>query len=136
MLKTIAPEVLIDIDKITMVKYVEVTDQFDEKHVVIHFGQKWIELDPSFTLEEIRSAVNGGCYYRSQYLDQAGYVDICVVHDDISEYENTGNKNDKFRRCRRNRPLDFSWMFSPFSEPIQEPPEPKRRTLWDRLNGR
>lgn len=78
------------------------TEAFSEPHVVLDFERHSVELPPGYAYEEIREAVKGGCYYRSEYLDQAGHVDICVVHKETSNYELGGNSRDQFRKCTAN----------------------------------
>lgn len=101
-LTTIAPEILVDRREVRTVRTESNTDAFEPKHVILDFENHSLEIPPEFTFEEITEALHGGCYYRPKYLDQAGTVDICVVHDDITEYPNTGNARDPYRRCVRN----------------------------------
>lgn len=109
---TLAPEILVDRGEVRTVRMESNTDAFEAKHVVLDFENHSLEIPPEFTFDEIAEALRGGCYYRPKYLDQADTVDICVVHDDISEHPYTGNARDAYRRCVRNDPLaQFGKMF-------------------------
>lgn len=105
MLYRITPTHDINPDKIKYVTTIGRTDKYQADHVVIGMdGYTKIEIDPSYTQEEIVAAVNGGCYYRSEYLDQAGNVDICVPHREVSDSDQTWNP---LRYCRKRDPAQM-----------------------------
>jgi hypothetical protein len=98
----ITPEIEVDPHQVRSVRMDSETDAFSAKHVILDFENHSLEIPPEYIFDELIEALHGGCYYRPKYLDQAGTVDICVVHDDISEYPYTGNARDAYRRCVRN----------------------------------
>ena len=103
--RLIAEDTLVIPSEVKSVRVASDTDAFAEKHVIIDFETHSMELDPSYKFDEIREALAGGCYYRSQYFDEVGDLPICVVHAEITDYEFTGGAGSQFRRCRNNDPV-------------------------------
>lgn len=49
---------VINADKITVIKVVEDTDKYEEPHILINFGVTYLELDPEVTMEQVCSAID------------------------------------------------------------------------------
>lgn len=134
MLYKITPTISINPEKVVALKIDDRTDSYSEPHVTILFEDRILELSPAFEMDEIRAAINGGCYYRKQYTDECGDIDVCVVHNEISESEETW---DPLRFCRKRDPKflvralskDEGWVGN--DDPKPEPPEDMRRDPYE-----
>jgi hypothetical protein len=58
MLVEILPDLTINVDKVHVIKMVEETDKYDEPHVLIDFGQNYLELDPEITMQQVCMAID------------------------------------------------------------------------------
>lgn len=99
----IAPEVVVNTDKVECVEYMDHTDAYGEKHVVVQFKGYGRNIPPEYTLEEITAALNGKCYYRPQWTDEVGEIDICVLHGHNSQF-GPDTHEGKFRPCLEIHP--------------------------------
>lgn len=86
-LVTVVPDFAVNTDKVESVHYVEGTDDYKEKHVIINFKEYGHEFDPSYTLDEICAALDGKCYYRPQYDEMVGTIEVCVLHGNNSKHD-------------------------------------------------
>lgn len=139
MLYRITPDISLDPESVAGARYINRSDRYSEKHVIVFFKENmgvWTEFPPEYTLEEITAAINGGCYYRKQWTDECGDIDVCVVHNEISESEETW---DPLRFCRKRDPKHLvrvlrdegQWVGN--NDPKPEPPEdmrPKGAYAW------
>ncbi len=128
--RLIAEDVLVIPSEVKSVRVASDTDAFAEKHVIIDFETHSMELDPSYTFEEIREALAGGCYYRSAYFDEVGDLPICVVHAEITEYEFTGGAGSQFRRCRKNDPVGDARRAQEKWDQAYEAAQERQAELW------
>lgn len=93
---TVAPGVAINLETFEAVQVVNRTDKYAEPHVSIRFPKYDVEIDPEYTHEEITAAINGGCYYRKEWTDEVGEIDVCVLHRQNSQYSGEINP---YRHC-------------------------------------
>ena len=137
MLYKITPQISLNPEMFELLRTTEGTDQYSEPHTIAYLtGGASIEFSPAFTIAEIRAAINGGCYYRSEWTDECGDIDVCVVHEEVSDSEQTW---DPLRFCRKRdpkfliKPLRFDnegkleeegWVDNSVAMP--EPPEDTR----------
>ena len=122
MIVRVTPEAYIDTDKFQCATLIGTTDQYKDQHVIVYLDDSELEFDSSYKLTEIVAALKNGCYYRSQYLDQAGHVDICVVHEDISESDDW--RPHRFCRVRSPKPIYFPLSSTAPSERVEEAEKP------------
>jgi hypothetical protein len=101
MLYRITPLHSVNPEKVVAIKTDSRTDSYSEPHVTIMFEDRLLELPPEYSLEEITAALNGGCYYRQKWTDECGDIDVCVIHDEVSDSEETWNP---LRYCRKREP--------------------------------
>lgn len=112
-IQLVAPDVAVNTDNIESVYYTENTDAHKERHVIINFRDFGYELPPDYTLPEILAALDGKCYYRSEYSEMVGDLDVCVLHGNNSKYSEA--EHGKYRLCLtvnpyvtyNNFPYDF-----------------------------
>lgn len=129
MLYRITPDLYLDPENVAGIRYINRSDYHSERHVMILLKRDtrvWEECPPEYTIEEIAAAINGGCYYRKQWTDECGDIDVCVVHNEISDSEETW---DPLRYCRKRDPkylirtisVDEGWVGN--DDPKPEPPD-------------
>lgn len=82
----IAPGVVVNTDHVQCVEIMDHTDAYAEPHVVVQYKTYGRNIPPEYTLEEITAALNGLCYYRTQWTDEVGEVDVCVIHGQNSRH--------------------------------------------------
>ena len=133
MIQKLAPELYINTEHLDSVYMMESTDKYAEKHVVIDFGDHLLEVSPDYLLDEIVAAIKDRCYYRQQDGDQAGWIDVCVIHGEISESDDIHNP---YRLCVKRSPLSLMLPYLQSVEKVTEVEEERPRTFWDRINGR
>jgi hypothetical protein len=83
----IAPGLVVNTDNVESVEQVEHTDKYDEPHVLVNFKEFGRDVDPEYTLDEITAALNEQCYYRKQWTDEVGEIDVCVLHGNNSRHD-------------------------------------------------
>lgn len=148
----VAPEIKVDAEAVRSMRMDE-----GRTHVVLDFDTHSVELPPEYTFDEIDAALRGQCYYRTQWTDEVGDIEVCVLHKNNSEYELSAGP---FRRCRNNdhaaqnmKLLAERWqrMYGHVdTDGIEKKGEeneqgegslgiayepPKKRSIWDRLKG-
>lgn len=111
MLARLAPTIAVNTDKVRSVEVVRYSPgSFDSNavsgdHVVILFERgPQLTLKKEIDFDTVLHALAGGCHYHTVYLNQAGDVEVCVQHQEISDKPDTGNAKDRFRPCNA---MDF-----------------------------
>jgi hypothetical protein len=98
----ITPDYVVNTDLVESAHYETGTDKFQEKHVLVNFKDYGHDIDPEYTLEEITAAMNGLCYYREQWTDEVGNIEVCVLHGNNSKHNPA--VHGKFRLCLTQDP--------------------------------
>lgn len=88
-IQLVAPDIAVNVNNVESIHYVEGTDACRERHVIINFKEFNTELDPQYTMGEVCAALDGKCYYRPQYDEMVGTIDVCVLHGNNSKHDPT-----------------------------------------------
>lgn len=108
--RLVAPEVSVNIHNIESVHVTSNTDTHAEPHVTINFKEFSTEISPEYSHAEIQAAIDGKCYYRSQWTDEVGEIDVCVLHGHNSQYSEWGPIGKQpFRLCLYRSPYYESY---------------------------
>ena len=105
----IAPGLVVNTDQVQCVEVMDHTDAYGEPHVVVQYKTYGRNIDPEYTLDEITAALNGKCYYRKQWTDEVGEIDVCVLHGNNSQW-GPDTAEGPYRPCLTIRPY-IEWTF-------------------------
>lgn len=144
----IAPDYTVNTDNILDVKRILWSDKYDKPHVLINFHTFGHCLDPEYTYEEIMAALDGRCYYRKEWTDEVGSIDVCVIHGQNSQFDLA--RSGPFRACLELEPwcerspyslygfptkpdVSQSWEFREKERQVEQEKERARELLADEL---
>lgn len=107
--RLVAPKVAVNIKAIESVHLKGRTDTYQDEHVIINFKEFSTEISPEYTYDEIMAAIGGKCYYRPQWTDEVGEIDVCVLHGHNSQHSEWGDIGKQpFRLCLYRSPY-YEW---------------------------